>query len=260
MNTLQIIVASILAAAAAPALHAANQQPGGNTVQVRLTETDPRPLAAAVVELSRRHHAVITYEDAPCEFIGDQADVTEQVRTDLHQFAAGQAPRVLIPKGGRIDFAYDVDRATGQPADLAVVLDKAALSHRNADHAGRFGVLESDRALHVVPVGARDADGALRAMVSPLDSAIRLGAAEVNGLDRLEQILAEVSRVSGQRVIVGTVPVSMLARLEMNFTPSQANAREALLDLFGQTQATLSWQMLHDPTLRVYVLNVYAVE
>jgi hypothetical protein len=264
MNALNLTVVSLLAAAMTSVLVAGSEQPAGPngaaSVEVRLEASDPRPLAAAVIELTRRHNAVITYEDAPCDFAGDQSDVTEQVRLDLDQFPAGQAPRVLIPKGGSVDIAYEVDRATGQPADLASVLDKAALSHRDADNAGRYGVIESHGALHIVPIGARDANGAMAAVTSPLDSVVRLPVANGNGIDRLEAILAAASAASGRTVVVGTVPASVFGRLEGQFAATNVNARTALLDLFAQTGVTMSWQMNYDPTMQVYVFNVFGVE
>lgn len=256
--TLAVSLLSLLASSSA----LAEQQPASrpNTVDARIDLNDPRPLAAAAVELAQRHNLRITFEDAPCDFAADQADVTAQVRRDLGDFPAGAAPRVLIPRGGQITLDYTVDADLDRPANPVAVVNDALRANEDAGNPGRYRAFQSDRAVHIIPAAARAANGALSTVRPALDAYIQVPAAPCNGLQRLEAILGAVSDASGQTVIVGTIPVSLLSRLSGQFPAVGANSREALLDLFDATGATLSWQMFYDPTMKCYVLNVYAIE
>ena len=67
---------------------------------------DPRPMAAALEELTRRYGTIITYEDPRYLYAADIKDVTREVSRNLDRFPPGQAPKVLVPFGGRLDFKY----------------------------------------------------------------------------------------------------------------------------------------------------------
>lgn len=73
---------------------------------VKISVEDPRPVAKAITLLESRFGWVITYEDPRYINPADLSDVTEKVRRDLHKFKPGKAPKVLIPKGGTLDFEY----------------------------------------------------------------------------------------------------------------------------------------------------------
>jgi hypothetical protein len=90
---------------------------GQAAARVILALDDPRPLAQAVLELEAQFGLLITYEDPAYAFKGDISDVTATVRRDLDKYQPGEAPRVLVPKGGRFVFSYDASQ-THDPLNL----------------------------------------------------------------------------------------------------------------------------------------------
>ena len=67
----------------------------------RVQVVDPRPLAAVIAELEKRHGRVVTYEDPIRVHPSDIADITATVSRERRK-----GP-VLIPKGGAFTFSYD---------------------------------------------------------------------------------------------------------------------------------------------------------
>src|SRR5690348_7663713 len=81
-----------------------------------LSADDPRPVAAAVLTLESLYGWAITYEDPRYVHPDDLRDVTWQVRRDMApDLLIGRAPKVLIPRGGKLTASYGVSAGTGRP-------------------------------------------------------------------------------------------------------------------------------------------------
>lgn len=219
-----------------------------------------RPLATAIELLEARHGQVITYEDAPYGSPIDINDVTLTERRDLANYPPGQAPRVLIPRPGKIEAGYLVARGTGQPDDMAAVVQMLADVHAQNGNPGAFEVRGGDRAWHVVPRRVMAVDGELRDVVPLLDLPVTLADADRNGVQTLEALCAELARLSGHGVQVGTVPLNLLMHHHSRVSCENATARDVLAGFLTAVRARLSWQLFYDPGAQLFVLNVHGVE
>ncbi len=250
------ILTNLIALAAFAAVGAA---PPEHFDPVDLAVDSPRPLAAAIELLEARHGQVITYEDAPYESPADVADVTLAVRQDLADYPAGRAPRVLIPRPAKIEAGYLVAQSTGQPDDIATVVQMLVDVHAQSGNPGSFELRAGDAAWHVVPRRVTAADGNVRDVAPLLDSLVTLPDADRNGVETLEALCAELSRLSGYRVQVGTVPLNLLMHHRSRVSAENAAARDVLSRFLAAVGPNLSWRLLYDPGMRLFVLNVHAV-
>lgn len=130
------------------------------TRELQLSVSDPRPVAAAALELERRHGIPISYEDAPYAYTSDTEDVTLKVRQDLDKYPPGKAPPVLIPRLGAIELSYAVDKESGRPVDLDAVLQAVIDTHGRNGNAGKFKIVHSVegslRMTQLVPIQVRN--------------------------------------------------------------------------------------------------------
>ncbi|MGD9691314.1 MAG: hypothetical protein AB7G17_00560 [Phycisphaerales bacterium] len=252
----------LLTAASAFGAGQAGQGNNANAQQVRvsLAANDPRPLAAAMAELEFRHRVPISYEDAPYVLVTETQDVTEQVRLDLAEFAPGQAPRVIVPRGGSFTFGYEVSATDGQPGSIKDVIQSAIDAHSAKDLAGRYRVVETSNGYAVVPVAHRDGTARLVGLNAALDARISVAESSRNGIDALEELCRAVSKASGTPVVIGTAPATLLGRHTTTISARNEPARDVLARLFGEFNVGLSWQMFHDPAGDFYALNIHIVE
>lgn len=257
MKRLTIALAALLAA---PAFAADEPNlPVVEQVRVALSVDDPRPLAAAILELEYRHGVPITYEDAPIVVGAEMKDVTTEVRHDLSRYAPGQAPKVIIPLGGTFTIFYNVASDTGQPASMRDVLQSAIDAHAGARLAGRYRVLESGAGFSVVPSAHTGADARLSAVAPVLDTRITLAGGARSGIDAIEQICRAVSVASGEAVTIGTAPATVLGRHTTTISAADEPAREVLARLLKECPVAMSWQLFHDPADGFYALNLHSV-
>jgi hypothetical protein len=225
------------------------------TEKVKLSVESGRPLAEAILALQEKFGWVITYEDPRYVNAGEISDVTEQVRRDLDKFPPGQAPKVLVPKGGAFVFEYDptVDRSQ-------LVRDLLA-AHTASGNPGQFAMDSSSGVIHVTPTAMKDVSGRVTAQKSVLDEIINLPAKERTGMQTLEDLCAAVSRAARQKVIVGTIPAGLFFQYK-DREERKMKARDALAQLLEKTRsgAPLSWRLLYDPGQKIYALNIRPIQ
>lgn len=227
------------------------------TAREVLVVEDGRPLAKAVAELERQFGWVITYEDPPYIFKGDISDVTAMVRRDLDKYPPGEAPRVLVPKGGRFVFHYDASLRR----DPLVLLRQLVIAYHSNIGAAKFQVEKSDKAFHIIPVAVRGVSGKEVLDRSPLNIAITLPIKVRTGMQELEELCAIISKLSHSRVVVGTIPVGMFSRSLGKRGGSRIIARHAIEDLLEKTAhgLKLSWRLLYGPDTKMYALNIHEI-
>lgn len=263
MNRLTLLASALALATLGASTFARDAQPANPNPMVRtvrLSVTDPRPIAAAIIEIEQRHGVAISYEDIPYAHAGDTQDVAQQVRRDLNQFPAGQAPAALIPRNGTVDFAYEADRTTGEPVSLDATLAALFDAHAAAGNAGAFRVVGGAGMTHVVPAFAKDATGADAPAHAVLDTVIATGAISANGIDVLTALCDALSRQSGELVVVGTIPANLFGNARVALPAMQGEARATLGALLAQVPAKCSWQLFHDPGLKFYALNIHTID
>ncbi|MBI1747001.1 MAG: hypothetical protein HYR55_10490 [Acidobacteria bacterium] len=223
---------------------------------VKLSVDDPRPVAKAIETLQAKYGVVITYEDPRYLHEGDIKDVTEQVRKDLARYEKGKAPRVLIPKGGKIDIAYSVSPTTGKPENLAALLQMLLDAHAANDNPGVFRVEQSGEILHVVPAQAKNTEGQWVEQSSILDARITLPEQERN----LEETLQAITRAVGQatQADIGIAgPPNLLIHSRTRLGATHERARDVLVRALENSPRKISWRLFYGPDLKHYALNIY---
>ena len=260
MNRMLISIASIALASAASAVFAAEPAPGATQRTLTIRVDDPRPISAAAYELETRHGLPITYEDAPYTNINDLANVGPQVRKGFENAAAEQVPPLWIPKGGTLDFAYVADRATGRPVSNADAMQAMLDSHAARGNAGGFRVTQAGEFLHIIPVSAKNAQGVEAPVTPALDSSITLARVQGNGIAALEALCNAVTKATGEVVVPGTFPVNLFGKVSVDLAADNANARDTLKALLAQLPGAFSWQLLWDPGMKFYALNIHSIE
>jgi hypothetical protein len=221
---------------------------------------DPRPVAQAMRTLESLYGWTITYEDPRYVHISELADVTYRVRRDLAEFPIGRAPKVLVPRGGPLTVNYSVSSASGMP-DTAAALIQKVLDVHAAGGGSSFRLLQSQsgRYFHVVPAQVKNGLGQLVGQSSILDTVINLSSEERNGREMLEAICNAIGEATQRHVLLGTIPEKLFYRDRVTKTAFNEIARDVLTKTLSGTGVRLSWQLLYDPGLEEYVLNIHPV-
>ena len=229
--------------------------------KVNLAVEDPRPVAKAITMLEARYGWIITYEDPPYAYANDIVDVTERVRRDLHKYPEGQAPRVLIPRGGHLSFEYDVMADTNLPSSAAVVVRQLLKTQAESASSARFRFERGEAIIHVLPSAIKDRFGRLTPQQSLLDTVVSLPADERTGLRTLEILMESIARATQSRIVVGNVPLGLFLPHKDRHGVSGQKAREVLMDLLQRISPgrPLSWQLFYDPGMKIYVINIHAL-
>jgi hypothetical protein len=230
------------------------------STKVNLSVQDPRPLAKAIETLEAKYGWVITYEDPRYTHASEITDVTETVRRDLKKFKPGRAPKVLIPKGGTLSFEYD-EALTVKPADQVVLVQELINSYSATGNAGRFRVEHRHGLINVIPTAVKNTAGDFAHQTSLLDAIITVPAEQRSGMKTLQAICAAISQATGTRVLLVGAPLGMFLRYRDDEEIASQRAGDALANLLGKVgnQVRLSWQLLYDPGLKVYTLNIHQV-
>lgn len=238
---------------------------GGRGAQVdsrmRLSVQDSRPLAKAIEVLQTRSGLAITYEDPLYVNDGEVADVTPKVRKDLNRFRPGEAPKVLIPKGGAVSIDYKVSPGTDRPADPMAAVQQLVKEHSASGNAGVFRVEQSGQMIHVIPAAFRNREGVITPQQSVLDAVITLPAEERSGVQTLQAICEAISQATGTRVVVGVIPLNLFIHHRDRQGGVSRKARDMLVNLLENIKkgTNLSWRLLYDPGMGTYALNIHIV-
>lgn len=221
----------------------------------RLSVDDNRPVASAILSLETRFGRVITYEDPPLVHADDTVDVTESVRRDLHKYAPGKAPKVIVPRGGELS----VEFRRNDPVE--VVLSNV-LGESARVSSATFATAESNGVIHVFPHSIKGRNGETVSIRSILDAPVQLSAQERTGMQMLEAWREAVSSHSRKKVIIGAVPFGMLLNYKDANGLSSQNARDGLTEILTRIGkgAKLSWQLFYDPGQQLYAINVHLVQ
>ncbi|HEY0557619.1 MAG TPA: hypothetical protein VGG20_25415 [Thermoanaerobaculia bacterium] len=222
----------------------------------------PRPVAQAVEQLESLYGFPITYEDPPYVHESEKADVTDQVHRDRQN-----GDRVLIPKGGSFSYAYILPDAGAYPggglrqttAVVADVLANMLQSHAASRNGEMFNVTRSNGLFHVVPTHFINESGKVEQLTPLLSMEINISLKSRTSMDLVKEICESLSLVTGQTVILGTIPSSLLASHTTRITTSGEAARSILSRSLQEFNIPLSWQLFYDPGSHVHVLNIHVV-
>ena len=229
--------------------------------KVSLSVKDARPVAFAAKTLEQQYGWIVTYEDPLYVHESELADVTEEVRRDLDKYKPGEAPRVIVPKGGGLSFQFDVDPATDKPTDSAVVVQELLDAYALTGHPGIFRLEKDGDRLHIVAGAYKGKDGVLTDLQPVFDTHITVAAQKRDGLQLVEAFCAAVTQASGTRVVFATVPVNLLHQYKTESGAQDQKARDFLTHGLSSMsgQAKISWQLLYNPVNATYYLNIHII-
>ncbi|HIJ73831.1 MAG TPA: hypothetical protein HPP83_07000 [Candidatus Hydrogenedentes bacterium] len=222
---------------------------------------EPRPLAAAARVLETRHGLPISYEDPKYISEQDMSDATLSVRKDLHLYAAGEAPKVLVPRAAQLSATYTVSTEANLPTDLLGILEGLCDAHSNSGNPGRFRVVASDGMLHIVPTSILNKSGGYETAGSVLDTIVAFPEQQRSTMETLGLLLLKISEVSGEHVTFGMIPINRLSQTQVSTGASNERARDVLIRILKGTEGTFSWRLFYDasPHLQWHVLNIHFV-
>ena len=229
--------------------------------EVKLSVENPRPVAQAIEMLKEKYGWVITYEDPCYVHESEIADVTLKVRKDLDKYKPGEAPKVIVPKGGALEFTYDVMSDTNLPADPAMVVQKLLDAQATSGTGGRFRLETRGRIMHVIPAEIKNSNGVLVPQQSVLDTIISLPSGERTVLQKLQNICEAIRQVSDIPVVLGAIPTNLFLQHQDQRGAESQRARDILVDTFEtmNKETNLSWRLLYEPGVKKYVLNIRLV-
>jgi hypothetical protein len=157
-----------------------------------LVVDDPRPLAAAVLELEQRCHCVITYED----WKWTQSEV-EEVTNVPARSPGGLRPKV--PKGKPLSVTLDRQIDATAPDEMQAAFHAVFDAFERAGNPGAFRVVSSQTGYHVVPKDQALFD--VRITVAPRSRSVA---------DAIPELLAAAGTASDSRILLGRVPLKLL--------------------------------------------------
>lgn len=246
-----IIGAIAGATAGASTLLAQRSSPAGEiTVQgARATFTVDyvRPMESVAYTLIQEYGWRITFEEAPLEYSGDVVDVTKDL---------SRGSRVFNPRGGRLEFSYELAPGGAPPPDPQPVLLSAIRAYHNANLPGRYELIVADGYFHLVPIGRTNAQGISETVHSPLDSTVTVDRNNRFPALVLQDTIRAVEAATGYRIMLGQSPFSRgdQPRIQKRFEKVQA--RSILRALVAATGKPRVWYLMFGIRRRAYGLSI----
>ena len=232
--------------------------PGVRAQTATIAVNDPRPLAKAADELERLSGVPIHYEDVRYSYASDVVDVTDQVARPEAR-AKNPNLRVLIPRGGDLSAAPDLDKATGKVKNLDAALAGLLSAHVGKGLPGVYATNNVNGVHIIAPSKVLQTDGVLQPVSSVFEKPTSFPFQSRTLLETLEIILAAVSTESGYKVSLGTAPLRLLAQTTVSLGATNESAQSVLLRLLANSPAALSYRLFYSPSQHYYLFNLHVV-
>jgi hypothetical protein len=221
-----------------------NHGKGSATVE----SDDPRPLWMALIALEAEYGWIIDYEEPI--YSADESVTRPNAKWDsLHP---GKPSRVPAGKA----FASEYPESPGGFSDTAQrmsVLRKVVADYNQSSNPGAFEVrFASPRRIHVIGYSRKGDKTAL------LDREVTLAAGKIGGLDAVKNLADALSQASGVKVVLGVMPLNLLAQAQVDIKGTATPAREILVGITDATAVPLMWDLCYDFDSDQYFLNLRA--
>lgn len=207
----------------------------------------PRPMESVAYTFIQEYGWRITFEEAPLVYPGDIVDVTRDYSHGI---------RAFDPRGGRLEFSYDLGPDGTPPKDPERVLRAAVEAYHGAGLPGRYDLIRARGYLHIVPVASADERGVLQPVRSPLNAVVTIEGGGRFPDSVLEDLLKSIEEVSGYQVVIGRTPFPQGIQPRIQQRYEHAEARAVLRDLIAATSKPRVWYMMYSIGLQRYVLSV----
>lgn len=247
----QVCATLIWAATTSPLASAQKTSPGGAITargrRATFSVDDPRPLESVTFTFSQEYGWPVTFEEAPLVHSRDIVDVTRNFSLGI---------RVFDPRGGKLEFSYDLNSDGGPPTNPEPALRAALQAYRETGLPGRYDLIAADGYFHIVPVARADEGGVFEPVRSPLDETVTIDGAGRFPEPVLKDLLHTVESLSGYRISIGRTPFlqGMQPRIEQHF--QNAEARSVLRSLIKATGKRRIWYLMYHIGRNTYYLSV----
>ncbi len=229
---------------------------------VPLSVSGSYPLAKAAEILERRHGLLVNYEDTVYTYAADIRDDADPKYRQLHPGA-----QALTVKGGQLDVTIPVLEDGRTPTNALLAIHAVVQAHNSAGLPGQFRVVQNGEAFFILPTAVKGGNGAFVPSSSPFDARITLPERDIDGLALVTLICDEVSRVSGVKVLSGTLPINLMLNKSAVIKANNETARDVLQrSLTGLRWKhpgivipgrKLAWQLLYSPNQKAYYFNLH---
>lgn len=226
---------------------------------MRIEVVHGRPVAELLDRYEGLSGIPIHYEDPRYEYPGDIEDVSAKVRNPAHQ--GPPTRRVLVPKSRSLSttFLVESDGRLGNPASLENALTALVSASHAHETPGTFRIGRYGQALFLLPTDVRDVDGSAKPYLSVLETPITVKISDADGLEALDTILKAISKASGQRLVIGTIPFLAFASARFSTDSQQRPAADVIADFFSKLSGNLAIRMFYGPDVKYYAFNVHPV-
>ena len=211
---------------------------------------DPRPMAAMAGKIAQQTGWTITYEDPSYQYAADIEDISAELPD----------PSSNKPFYGmrHVPLVFTLDAERRKDAVRAV---RELAEHFELRTGGqKFKVIAEKGYIHLVPQLNRDKAGTWAEQRPMLDTRISIAAGKRTLADFMSEFTQVVSKESGRRIDIGTVPLNLLFNTEVElpaFTNTQA--REVLREALSRAPAKLTWYLFGSVGDDNQALNVHVV-
>jgi hypothetical protein len=208
---------------------------------IRISVSDPRPVAAAVAEVEKRFGRAITYEDTRYVHPSDIVDVTDQVSR-----SPDRSKRLFGMRTSAITLSW-VPPPVSVDAQIEQLLGEVIAEHTRAGNPGEFRVQAGAAVHHVIPTAFKDATGRVVPLTPPLDTRLTLYRPEESAYEAVSAVLAEVTSLSGVKIGEGIgVGGNLFFQRRVTVQARDETARDVLWRLLQSLRPDLSWKLLCD--------------
>jgi len=209
---------------------------------VHVVANSPRPLEQVLEALQHKYGWVVNYEDP--QYTAPQDVVNAPGSSNLR-----------YPSGG----TFTVDFPAVKP-DEGKTLQLIVDGYNHSKNPGQFELRRGpENRFDVVGVAAHDEKGAMSKQSPPLDTPVTIKADDRSLNQMLDSLCQEVTKQSHVEVDLAVSPRSLLGKTDAKIGGDKVPAREILAQTIDATHHTLYWQLLYDPTNKVYFLNIHSV-
>ena len=244
---------SLFASAAMPLLVSPLEGQQGPPIEIthgmgtgHLSVADPRPLHKALDALRTEHGWAIDYED-PRYVDADFVDGTDPKWRANHPLEPGMH-RV---GGGSFTSTYS-ERDLGPEGEMQI-LDSIVNDYNRSSEPGIFTVKRRDGRFAVVGVSSKYPSNGPGSPI--LETKITLPLKDRTGEEAIGDLLAAVSVRTGQKIIPFLIASNVLPG-EVQIGGNELPASELLTAVLDTTKANLYWDLLFDPNVQGYLLNL----
>lgn len=218
-----------------------------NGNEATLVVNSPRPVDSAAQTLAQDFGIRINVEDPPYLFKDDVKDVTASVRRD-----GKTEPRVLIPKGGRLELHFAVG-PEGRPADASTVV-RSLVDAANARFPFEYRLDVDGDWFSIVATHTRDANGRIVAITPLLDRHVTIPGGSRKILESANMMAEALAAQTGLRVtccqsVFGGFPWGMREiYFEAQDEPARSVLKRLLVAASGNQPNRDYWLQRCDPT------------